>query len=702
MQHQSRMQQTATPGMEVANGMIFFRKLIEPGCAPEETAEDPTTLRGKVAAAKLPEDAQRAAEAEIARMEKTDPSVAEYAIALGYVECLLSLPWSDMAPASFDLDGAARVFDASHAGLGQVRERVLEHLAAHALGASRPFSLLVVDDEPIARANLELVLRREGHHVEVAANGEEALRRFDGQEFDLVVSDLKMDTMDGQQLLEAIRERSPETQCIIVTGFATVDSAVRAMRSGAVHYLTKPIDLDDLRAAVADVLRGRRARYRMRAPLLCFVGPPGVGKTSVGQAIAKAMNRPFVRLSLADLRDEAELRGHRRTYAGAMPGRIMQALRTAGVRNPVFMLDEMDKMGQDARSDPAMALLELLDPEQNDRFLDRYVDLPFDLSEVMFIATANDTSRMRGPLLDRLEVVPFAGYSEDEKADIASRFLLPRQLREHGLVHPRPVVADEALRRIVRDYTDEAGVRGLERELARLCRKLARLHMEGHAPLPAGLDAEQVTALLGPARYNHDRTGGGQHTGRATGLVWSEKGGEVIFVEVSTMEGSGQLILTGSLGDVLKESARIALSHLRSTPDVFGLRAVPFDRLDIHIHIPAGDVAKDGPSAGVTIAAALVSRLAGRPARADVALSGELSLGGSLLPVSGIREKVLAAARGGARTVILPRANAPDVAHLRATVQRLPRIELVGSVSDALEIVLAPAAQPATEGGLDA
>lgn len=269
-------------------------------------------------------------------------------------------------------------------------------------------------------------------------------------------------------------------------------------------------------------------------------------------------------------------------------------------------------------------------------------------------------------------------------------------------MHPRPVVADEALRRIVRDYTDEAGVRGLERELARLCRKLARLHMEGHAPLPAGLDAEQVTALLGPARYNHDRTGGGQHTGRATGLVWSEKGGEVIFVEVSTMGGSGQLILTGSLGDVLKESARIALSHLRSTPDVFGLRAVPFDRLDIHIHIPAGDVAKDGPSAGVTIAAALVSRLAGRPARADVALSGELSLGGSLLPVSGIREKVLAAARGGARTVILPRANAPDVANLRATVQRLPRIELVGSVSDALEIVLAPAAQPATKGGLDA
>lgn len=678
--------------MEGTNRVIFFKKLIEPEERRDLADDDPTSLRGKVATAKLPDEVRLAAEAEIARMEKTDPSVAEYAIALNYVECLLSLPWTEMAPGSFDLDGAARVFASSHAGLGQVQERVLEHLAAHALGASRRFSILVVDDEPIARANLELVLRREGHLVSTAANGQEALRLFDSETFDLIVSDLKMDTMDGQQLLEAVRDRSPETQCIIVTGFATVDSAVRAMRSGAVHYLTKPIDLDDLRTAVTDVLQSRRARYRMRAPLLCFVGPPGVGKTSVGQAIAKAMGRPFVRLSLADMRDEAEVRGHRRTYAGAMPGRIMQALRTVGVRNPVFMLDEMDKMGQDARSDPAMALLELLDPEQNDRFLDRYVDLPFDLSEVMFIATANDTSRLRGPLLDRLEVVPFAGYSEDEKVDIASRFMLPRQLYEHGLTHPRPEVENEALRHIIRDYTDEAGVRGLERELARLCRKLARIHLEAQTALPDSLDVEQVTALLGPARYSHDKAGFGAHVGRATGLVWSEKGGEIIFVEASSMQGTGQLILTGSLGDVLKESARIALSHLRSIPAAFGLQDVAFDRLDIHIHIPAGDVAKDGPSAGVTIAAALVSLLAGRPARADVALSGEISLGGRVLPVSGIREKVLAAARAGARTVILPEANAPDVAHLRATVRHLPDIELVDTVSGALGIVLTPVA----------
>lgn len=669
--------------------MLFFRKLTEPdGDTEDGTAADPTGLRAKAAEVTLPDEVRRVVASETERMEKIDASAAEYAIAMGYVECLLGLPWTATSPDSLDIASAEAVFNASHSGLGQVRERVLEHLASRALWASRPSAVLVVDDEPIARANLEHVLRREGYHVATAANGLEALALLEGQEFDLVVSDLKMDTMDGQQLLEAVREKTPTTQFIIVTGFATVDSAVRAMRKGAVHYLTKPLDLTDLRAAVAEVLRAQRGRYRMRAPILCFVGPPGVGKTSVGKAIARAMGRTFVRISLADLRDEAELRGHRRTYAGAMPGRIMQALRSAGVRNPVFMLDEVDKMGQDARSDPAMALLELLDPEQNDRFLDRYVDIPFDLSEVVFIATANGTERMQGPLLDRLEVVGFSGYSEDEKLDIAARFLLPRQLREHGLTRPYPVVTEDGLRRVIRDHTDEAGVRGLERELARLCRKLARLHMGDAVAAPVRLDGEAVAALLGPPRFRHDITGTGAHVGRATGLVWSEKGGEVIFVEASGMAGTGQLILTGSLGEVLKESARIALSHVRSNAASFGLHPDLFEGRDIHIHIPAGDVAKDGPSAGVTIAAALVSLLTGRAAHAQVALSGELSLGGRLLPVSGIREKVLAAARGGATTVVLPAGNGPEVELLRATVGGLPDMVLVETVAEALRVVM--------------
>ncbi|NHZ46139.1 response regulator, partial [Nitratidesulfovibrio liaohensis] len=529
--------------------MIFFRR--QGGDTPPDASDaagqsgqpaqsdqpDPTGLRARCAAADLPDAVRGVLEAEIGRMEKTDAAAPENAIALNYVECLLELPWNALTRDSLDLARAAAVFDASHAGLGQVRERVLEHLAARVLCATQPAAVLVVDDEPIARDNVAHVLAREGYAVDTAANGEEALARLAQRRYDCIVTDLKMDRMDGMQLMEAARRVAPDTRIVVVTGYATVDTAVQALKTGAVQYLSKPIDIAELRATVREALADRTQGLSSRAPVLCFTGPPGVGKTSVGRALAEALGRRFYRMSLADLRDEAELRGHRRTYVGAMPGRIIQALRTTGVRNPVFMLDEIDKVGQDAKGDPAMALLEVLDPEQNARFVDRYLEIPFDLSQVLFIATANGVERLRGPLLDRMEVVEFHGYAEADKLDIATRFLLPRQLREHGLTAPYPQVTPGALARIINDYTSEAGVRGLERELARLCRKLARLRLEagGHAgptgqtgptgpasgiaPGTAAPDPQSpdvvppntllvddgvAAALLGPPRYRHD------------------------------------------------------------------------------------------------------------------------------------------------------------------------------------------------------
>jgi len=731
--------------------MIFFRR--QGGDTPAESPDaagpdssgqsaqsvqaDPTGLRAKCAAADLPDAVRGVLDAEIGRMEKTDAAAPENAIALNYVECLLDLPWNGLTRDSLDLARAAAVFDASHAGLGQVRERVLEHLAARVLCATQPAAVLVVDDETIARDNVAHVLAREGYTVDTAANGEEALARLAQRSYDCIVTDLKMDRMDGMQLIEAARRVAPDTRIVVVTGYATVDTAVQALKTGAVQYLSKPIDIAELRATVREALADRTQGLSSRAPVLCFTGPPGVGKTSVGRALAEALGRRFYRMSLADLRDEAELRGHRRTYVGAMPGRIIQALRATGVRNPVFMLDEIDKVGQDAKGDPAMALLEVLDPEQNARFVDRYLEIPFDLSQVLFIATANGVERLRGPLLDRMEVVEFHGYAEADKLDIATRFLLPRQLREHGLTAPYPQLTQGALARIINDYTSEAGVRGLERELARLCRKLARLRLEagGHAgdaignagaaaPAPVAapgasapdaqppntllVDDAVAAALLGPPRYRHDAAHGVPRVGTATGLVWSEAGGEIVFVEAARMAGSGQLILTGSLGEVLKESARIALSHIRaeaehlgvsglSAPDgqaVEGQSAHPAQ--DIHIHIPAGGIAKDGPSAGLTICVALVSLLSGRPARADVALSGELSLSGRVLPVSGVREKLLAAARAGARTVVLPADNEPEARSLLAEFAArgsgsLPQVAFAARVQDALAVALLPA-----------
>jgi ATP-dependent Lon protease len=407
------------------------------------------------------------------------------------------------------------------------------------------------------------------------------------------------------------------------------------------------------------------------------------------------LGRKFVRLSLAGLRDEAELRGHRRTYVGAMPGRIINELRRLGVNNPVFMLDEIDKIGQDFRGDPASVLLEILDPEQNRHFVDHYLDVPFDLSHVMFIATANMVETLPAPLLDRLEVIHFPGYTEQEKKEIARKFLLPKQLRTHGLANLAVEMTEAAVVKIIRDYTREAGLRQLDRELATICRKLARLALRDKSAVGSlKVDEVAVERLLGPRRFTHEAAEGQDQVGVATGLVWTEFGGEIIFVEATRMRGTRQLILTGSLGEVLRESAQTALSYVRSHTQALSLDPDFFQESDIHIHIPSGAIPKEGPSAGVTIALALISLLSGRPARRDAALSGEITLNGQLLPVSGVREKLLAAQRAGVKTVIFPKGNEVDVRNLEDEVKAGMEIILAEKVTDVLGTVLATEARP--------
>jgi ATP-dependent Lon protease len=500
-----------------------------------------------------------------------------------------------------------------------------------------------------------------------------------------------MEKMDGIQLLEWVKQMAPHTETVMITGYATVSTAVDALKKGAAHYLAKPIDLDELRSCVRQI-REKKCHLQMtRSPILCFSGPPGTGKTSIGCSIAEALERKFVRLSLAGVRDEADLRGHRRTYVGAMTGRIINEIRRLGVKNPVFMLDEIDKIGQDFRGDPASVLLEILDPEQNTRFIDHYLDIPFDLSAVMFIATANVVERLPGPLLDRLEVIPFSGYTEKEKKKISNSYLIPRQLREHGLTDRRVTFTDGGISRLIQDYTLEAGLRNLDREIATVCRKLARLSLRNGDPGETGpveVDGAMVEQLLGPRKYTHEIADGKNRVGVSTGLVWTEFGGEIIFVEATIMKGNQQLLLTGSLGDVLRESAQTALSHLRSRADQFSIDPEFFKNHDIHIHIPSGATPKDGPSAGVTIAVALISLLTGRPARRDTAITGELTLSGQILPVGGIREKILAAQRAGVKTVIFPKRNEVDVNGLDPEVKEGMRVILAEEIAALPDIVL--------------
>ncbi|HVB82322.1 MAG TPA: endopeptidase La [Candidatus Binataceae bacterium] len=540
-----------------------IQKELGEGDARSSEIED---LEKKIEAAKMPEDARKAADKELDRLKMIPPESAEHTVVRTYLDWLVSVPWAVSTDDNLDIKHARTVLDEDHFDLEKVKERILEFLA---------------------------------------------------------VRKLKSDT---------------------------------------------------------------------KGPILCFVGPPGTGKTSLGRSIAKALGRKFVRLSLGGIRDEAEIRGHRRTYIGSLPGRMIQGLRNAGSNNPLFILDEVDKLGTDFRGDPASALLEVLDPEQNNAFVDHYLDVPFDLSKVLFLTTANVLDPIPPALRDRMEVLELPGYTEEEKLQIAERHLVPKQISENGLGNLKIEFTKEALSEIIRSYTREAGLRNLEREIGRVCRKIARSVTEGEAA-PERIAPEALHRFLGPQKFFSEAAERTQEPGVATGLAWTPNGGDILFIESTRMNGQKGVTITGSLGDVMKESAQAALSYVRSRAVQLGIAPDFFEKSDLHIHVPAGAIPKDGPSAGVTIAASLASLLSGRPVRSDVAMTGEITLRGKVLPVGGVKEKVLAARRAGIKTVILPRRNESDLEDIPEESRKEVEFIFVDTVDEALRHALRDGAE---------
>lgn len=448
------------------------------------------------------------------------------------------------------------------------------------------------------------------------------------------------------------------------------------------HY-----DLEKVKERILEYLSVRKLKEKMKGPILCFIGPPGVGKTSLGKSIARSLGREFVRMSLGGVRDEAEIRGHRRTYVGALPGRIIQGLKQAGTNNPVFMLDEIDKIGSDFRGDPSSALLEVLDPEQNNSFADHYLGVPFDLSNVMFITTGNIMDTIPGPLRDRMEILHLSGYTAEEKRGIAKNYLIPKQLEEHGITRKILKITDAALALVISQYTREAGVRNLEREIAHLCRKVAKKIAEG-APRKFIITAGNLNRFLGVPKYIPEEEMAKDEVGVSTGLAWTEAGGDIIYIEATTMKGKGSLTLTGQLGDVMKESAQAALSYVRSKSKELGIKDDIFSKTDIHIHVPAGATPKDGPSAGITISTAIASVLTGRPVSRSVAMTGEVTLRGRVLPIGGLKEKALAAKRMGINRVVIPARNKKDLEDIPKYIRKDMEFIFAETMDDVLKVAL--------------
>lgn len=556
--------------------------------------------------------------------------------------------------------------------------------------------------ENFAKTQREFFLREQMKAIRQEL-GEKDQQQVEGQEIEKKIAAAKL----PPEALEAARKErerlltmpsaSPE-YAIIRTYLdwlmelpwaAATEDALDISRARAVldrdHY-----DLARVKDRILEYLSVLKLKKDLKGPILCFVGPPGVGKTSLGQSIARALGRKFVRMSLGGMRDEAEIRGHRRTYVGALPGRIIQGLRKAGSRNPVFMLDEIDKLGQDFRGDPSAALLEVLDPEQNTAFTDHYLNVPFDLSSVLFITTANLVDPLPPALRDRMETLELPGYTENEKIHIAARYLAPKQIAAHGLKRSQVAFPRATLQRIIGDYTREAGVRNLERQIATVCRKTARRVAEGRRGART-VAPEALHGLLGPKLFEAEVAERELEPGVATGLAWTWAGGDILFIEATRMPGRGVLTLTGSLGDVMKESAQAALSYVRANARKLGLPADVLKSTDIHIHVPSGAIPKDGPSAGIAMLSALVSLLSSRPVRAGVAMTGEITLRGKVMPVGGIKEKVLAAARAGIRRIILPARNRRSLEDVPVEVRRKMKFTFIEEASAALRAALGPA-----------
>ncbi|MEX0979755.1 MAG: endopeptidase La [Gemmatimonadota bacterium] len=622
-------------------------KQIQRELGDEDDRSDVEDLRERISELDLEESAATEVDRELKRLERTSPQSAEYQVIRTFLEWITELPWNERADEKIDLGVAEEILHEDHYGLEDVKDRVLEFLAVRKLQLERQEP--TPEEEPAVGDGGAEVAPDEAPARTARAAGKVALAAG------------KAASGNGVDHDTEAREEPEEP----------------APRKRGKKERKK--DDDEGEEEIAKRIG--------RGPILLFTGPPGVGKTSIAQSIARSLGRKYVRISLGGARDEADIRGHRRTYVGAMPGRIIQGMRQAKSKNPVFLLDEVDKLGTSFQGDPSSALLEVLDPAQNSSFTDHYLGIPFDLSEVLFIATANYADRIPAPLLDRMEKVEFAGYTEQEKLEIANRYLLPRQRRESGLTEEEFKLGDEAVLSVIQQYTREAGVRQLERELGKLARKVARKIAAGETPA-VEVTAEVVRELLGRPRVHPERMGKEDMIGVATGMFYTPMGGDIMFVEASVMPGEGGLVLTGQLGDVMKESGRAAWSYAKSHYDRLGISERTMKGKEVHIHVPAGAVPKDGPSAGITMASALVSSLSGRSVRRDVAMTGELTLTGRVLPIGGLKEKVLGAVRAGINEIILPEDNEADLDDLPDDIRRTLTVHLVGDLDQVIAIAL--------------